>query len=200
MDKYGILITPCSPIFTSGPVNNGRQVGRSTGGLVWITHKLLFSDPVNTLLSCWQPVNLSTRVDMSRTKIGEQGIMGNPYSFTCRPVNLFTTGHRSRGKFRRARDYGKSIKVHLSTCLPRLTGPEVFIGEQGIMGILYVFPCRAVYQIGEQGIMSNPYPYTCRPVNLSTTVDRSRGKFRRARDYGYSVLVHLSACKPFYQG
>ena len=45
---------------------------------------------------------------------------------------------------------------YLSTCLPELTGPKVNMGEQGIMGI----PCLS----------------TCRPVNLSTRVDRSRGK------------------------
>ena len=47
--------------------------------------------------------------------------------------------------------------VHLSTCLPGLTGPEadnmnvftgseVNIGEQGIMGITYLSTCRPVYQ------------------------------------------------------
>ena len=69
-------------------------------------------------------------------------------------------------------DYGYSLLVHLWTWL---TGPEVNIGEQGIMGI--------------------PYLSTCRPVNLSTRVDRSRGEYRRARDYGYSILVHLLTCQ-----
>ena len=64
--------------------------------------------------------------------------MGIYYSFTCRPVNL-------------------------STCLPRLTGPEVSIGEQGIIGI----PCLS----------------TCRAGNLS------KGKYMSSRHYGYSVLV-----------
>ena len=31
VDKYGIHIMPCSPINSSGPVNPGRQVDRSTG-------------------------------------------------------------------------------------------------------------------------------------------------------------------------
>ena len=67
-----------------------------------------------------------------------------------------------------------------STFLPGLTGPEVNIGEQGIIGILYLF--------------------TCQPVNLSYRADRSSGKYRRARNYGYYILVHLSTCQPVYQG
>ena len=51
--------------------------------------------------------------------IGVHGIMGIPYLFTCRPVNL-------------------------STCLPGLTGQEVNIGVQGIMGISYLSTCRPV--------------------------------------------------------
>ena len=66
------------------------------------------------------------------------------------------------------------VLVHLSTCLPGLTGQEVNRGVQGIMGI--------------------PYLFTCRPVNLSTRVDRLIGKFRSAGHYGYFVLVHLSTC------
>ena len=31
VNKYGIPIMPCTPIFTPGPVNPGRQVDRSTG-------------------------------------------------------------------------------------------------------------------------------------------------------------------------
>ena len=109
----------------------------------------------------------------------KQGVMGNPYFFTCRPVNLFTMIQRSRDKYRRARDYGLSLLVYLSTCLPGLTGPEVFKGEQGIMGI----PCLS----------------TCRPVNLFTRIGRSRGKCRSSRHYEYSVLVHLSTCQPVNQ-
>ena len=112
--------------------------------------------------------------------------MGIPYLFTCRPVNLSTRVDRSRGKYRSAGHYGYSVLVHLSTCqpdlstcLPWLTGPDV--------NILY------------QGIMVNPYLFTCRPVNLSTRFDRSRGKYRSAWHYGYSVLVHLSTCQPVYQ-
>ena len=45
--------------------------------------------------------------------------------------------------------------VDLSTCLPGLTGPEVNIGVQGIMGI--------------------PYLFTCRPVNLSSCPSRLTG-------------------------
>ena len=32
-----------------------------------------------------------------------------------------------------------------------------------------------MYLIGDQGIMGIPYLFTCLPVNLSTRVDRSRG-------------------------
>ena len=68
------------------------------------------------------------------------------------------------------------LPVDLSTCLPGFTVPEVFIGEQGIIGI----PCLS----------------TRRHVNLSTRVDRSRGKYRSSWHYGSSVLVHLSTCQP----
>ena len=60
--------------------------------------------------------------------------------------------------------YGYSVLVHLSTCLQGLTGKEVNIGVQSIMGI--------------------PYLFTCRLVNLSTRVDRSRVKYMSARHYG----------------
>ena len=36
-------IMPGSPVFTFGPANPGRQVDRSTGGQVWITHNPLLS-------------------------------------------------------------------------------------------------------------------------------------------------------------
>ena len=48
--------------------------------------------------------------------------------------------------------------------------------------------------------MGIPYLFTCRPVNLSTRVDRSRGKYRSARHYGYFVLVDLSTCLPGLTG
>ena len=92
--------------------------------------------------------------------------------FTCRSVNLSTRVDKTRDKYMRSRHYGYSVLVYLSTCLPGLRGAEVNIGEQWLMGI--------------------PYLSTWRPANLSTRVDRPRGKYRRARDYGYSVLVHLS--------
>ena len=106
---------PCSPIFASWPVNPGRQVDRSTGGQLWNTH--------NPLL-CPGPVNPGRQVDRwtingltgSEVNIGEHGIMGNPYLFTCRPV----------------------------TCLLGLKGPETNKGEQGIMGNPYLITCRPV--------------------------------------------------------
>ena len=147
----------------------------------------------NPYLFICQPVILSTRVDMSRGRM--HGIMGIPYLFTCRPVNLSTRVDRSGGKYRSAGHYGYFVLVQLSTCqpfyqgcspvdlptcLPELTGLGVIIGVQGIIGI--------------------PYLFTCRPVNLSTRVDRSRGKYMSARHYGYFVLVHLSTCQHVYQG
>ena len=47
---------------------------------------------------------------------------------------------------------------------PGLRGPELNIEVQGIMDI--------------------PHLFTCQSVNLSTRVDRSRGKCMSARDYG----------------
>ena len=55
------------------------------------------------------------------------------------PVNLSTRFDRSSGKYRSAWHYGYSVLVlvDLSTCLPGLTGQEVNIGMQGIVGISY---------------------------------------------------------------
>ena len=83
--------------------------------------------------------------------------------------------------------------VDLSTCLIGLTGQEVNILYQGSIG-------KSEINIGVQGIIGTSYLFTCRPVNLSTRVDRSRGKYRSAGHYGYFVLVHLSTCQPVYQG
>ena len=99
---------------------------------------------------------------------------------TCSPVNLSSRVDRSWGEYRSPGHYGYSVLVHLPTCPPVLKGPEVNIGEQGIMGI--------------------PYMLTCRPVNLSPRFDRSRGKYRRATHYGYSLLAHLSPCQPGLTG
>ena len=90
--------------------------------------------------------------------------MGIPYLVTCRPVNLSTRDDRSRGKYRSTGHFGYFVLVHLSTCLPGLTGPDV--------NILY------------QGIMVNQYLFICRPVNLSNRVDRSSGKHIVSRHYG----------------
>ena len=75
-----------------------------------------------------------------------------------------------------ARHYVLAVLVHLSTCLPGLTGPAVNIGVHGIMGI--------------------PYLFICQPANLSTRVDRSRGKYRNAGNYGYFVLFSSGRVYP----
>ena len=41
MDKYGLPIIPCTHIFTSRSVNPGRQVDRSTGEQARNTHNAL---------------------------------------------------------------------------------------------------------------------------------------------------------------
>ena len=119
VDRHGILIMPCSPINTSGPVNPGRQVDRSTGKQVMITHNPLLSYAClwtcqhgrqvdrstgkqvwNTNKALYSSVDLSTclpGLTGKEVNIGVQGIMGNPYLFTCRPVNLCTRVDRSRG-------------------------------------------------------------------------------------------------------
>ena len=87
-----------------------------------------------------------------------------------------------------------SIAMHscssldLSTCLTGLTGQEVNILYQGIMG-------KPEINIGVQGIMGTSYLFTCQPV-YQGCVDRPRGKYRSAGHYGYFVLVHLSTCLP----
>ena len=70
--------------------------------------------------------------------------------------------------------------VDLSICPAWLTGPDVNILYQSIMGI--------------------PYLFTWRPVNLSIRVDRFRGKYRSSSAFGYSVLFHLSTCLPGFTG
>ena len=51
VNKYGIPIMPCTPVFTAGPDNPGRQVGSLTGGQEQLT-----------LMPC-SPVDLSTLID-----------------------------------------------------------------------------------------------------------------------------------------
>ena len=48
--------------------------------------------------------------------------------------------------------------------------------------------------------MGIPFVFTCRSVNLSTRVDRTRGKHMSAGHYGHFVLVYLLTCQPVYQG
>ena len=86
--------------------------------------------------------------------------------------------------------YWYSILVYLSpvNLSTTLTGPKASIGDQMIIGNHNMFTCRP-------GVSR-----TCRPVNLSTRVDRSSGKYRRAGHYGYLVLVHLLTCQLVSQG
>ena len=103
---------PGSPVFTSGPAKPGRHVGRPTGGQVWITNNPLLS--YIYLRSCkhvYCPPGLTgpgqkleSKLTGTETNLREQEIIGNPYLFICRPDKM-------------------------STCLPGLTGSEVFIGE-----------------------------------------------------------------------
>ena len=44
--------------------------------------------------------------------------------------------------------------------------------------------------------MGISYLSTCRPVNLSTRVARSRGKYRSAGHYGYFVLFSSGCVNP----
>ena len=84
--------------------------------------------------------------------IGVHVIMGIPYLFICRPVNLLTRVGRSSGKFRNAGHYGYFV----------------------------LFSSGRVYhkfgQVMCYGIMDILYFLNCRPVNLSPTVGRSRGQ------------------------
>ena len=41
VNKYGIPLMPCTPIFTSGPINPGGQVDRSEGEHVRNTHNVM---------------------------------------------------------------------------------------------------------------------------------------------------------------
>ena len=98
MDNHLIPIMPCSPLNTTGPVNPGRQVDRSTGKHVMISH--------NPLLSSYLPLDLSTMVDrLTGRQVNKYGLPIIPCFpiFTSDPVNPFI--------------------VHLSTCPPRLTDP-----------------------------------------------------------------------------
>ena len=136
----------CTHIFTSRPVNPGRQIDRSTGE------------------------QMNMYVIGPELNIEVQGIMGMPYLFAYRPVNLSTRVDRSRGKYMSARaftprpvnpgrqvdKYGLPIMpcidiftsqpFYLLTVLPGLIGPELNIEVQGIMGIPYLFTCQPVFQ------------------------------------------------------
>ena len=139
--------------------------------------------------------------------------MGNPYLFICQPVILSTRVDRPKCRYRSAWHNGYSVLVHLSTCLPGLTGNGVNIGVLGIMGISYMSNCPPVnlstclpgltgpdVKILYQGIMGNPYLFICQLVILSTRVDRPKCRYRSAWHNGYSVLVHLSTCLPGLTG
>ena len=81
--------------------------------------------------------------------IGVHGIMGIPYLFICRPVNLSTRADRSRGKHRNAGHCGYFVLFSSGHMNPEFGQVMFYV----IMDILYFF--------------------TCRPVNLSP---RSRGQ------------------------
>ena len=136
-------------------------------------------------ISTCQPVNLSTRVE--EVNKGVQGTMG--ISYTCRPVNLSSRVDRSVNILYQ----GIMSILYLFICWS--VNPS---GVQGIMGISYLFTCRPV--LWHYGYFLLVHLSTCQPVNLSTRVDRSRGKYRMSGHYGYFVLVHLSTCQPVYQG
>ena len=72
MNKYGISIMPCTPIFYSGPINLTTVAG-----------------PVNlTTVERLRVIYWNAELTGPEVDIGEQDIMDNPYLFTCRPVNL----------------------------------------------------------------------------------------------------------------
>ena len=87
---------------------------------------------------------------LTRLQKGDADIIGILYMNTClpeltemligEPVNLFSWFDRSFCVSRTC------PPVDLSTCLPGLTGPDVNILHQGIMGNPYLFICQPVYQ------------------------------------------------------
>ena len=82
MNKYGIPIMPCTPIFTSGPVNPGRQVDRSKDEQVRINHKCLY----NMFTS--GPVNPRRQVDRSTGRLvrnTHNSMHSFIYLLTCQP-------------------------------------------------------------------------------------------------------------------
>ena len=78
--------------------------------------------------------------------------------------------------------------LDLSTCLKGLTGQEVNILYQGIMG-------KQEVNIGVQGIMGTSYLFTCRPVNLSTRVVLT-GQEVNIGMQGIMGISYLSTCLP----
>ena len=103
VNKYGIPIMHCTHIFTSQPVNPGRQGDRSTDEQVRRTHNALHS---YIYLSTFLPINHSTKVNRSRVKYRSVRHYGYSVLVHCRPVNPSTRVDRSRGKYMSARDYG----------------------------------------------------------------------------------------------
>ena len=120
MNKYRILIIPFVSIFT--PDLSTLRLDRLCVMALWVCR------------AC-SPAILSPGLTVPEVNIDVQGIIGIPYMLTCRPVNLSPRVDRSRGENRRSMHYGYSLLIHLSTCPPGLTGPEVNMGVQGIMGI-----------------------------------------------------------------
>ena len=97
-----VSLSTCLPGLTGQEVNIGVQ------GFMGIPY----------LFTC-RPVNLSSclpGLTGPEVNIGVQGIMGISLMFSCRSVDM------SRGKYIISRHYGYSVLVHLSTCLPGLTG------------------------------------------------------------------------------
>ena len=98
VSKYRIPIMPCTPIFIAGPVNPGRQVDKY--GLPIMPCIDIFTSRPSYLLT-FLPGLIGPELN-----IEVQGIMCKSYLFTCRPVNLSTRVDRSRSKYMSARDYG----------------------------------------------------------------------------------------------
>ena len=136
VDKNGLPIMPCTHIFTSRPVIPGRQVARSTDEQVRNTHNTMHS-----YIYRWtcQPRLTGRQVDKNGLPI-----MPCTHIFTSRPVIPGRQVARSTDEQVRNTHYTMHSyiyrwtcqpwsPVHLSTCQPGLTGPDVNIGLQDIM-------------------------------------------------------------------
>ena len=118
MDKFGLPIMPCTPIFTSRPVNPGRFLS-NMGDRLTGRHMNKYRISITHNLS-------KRKIDKPRAKYRNERQLDIMYLFTCRPINLSTcpSGLIDPGVYREVLGImGETL--YLSTQGDMLTGRHV---------------------------------------------------------------------------